>query len=98
MGWLRRRKGGGLPDCREVGRVLQSYLDGELDESTARRIGAHLELCQRCGLEAATYLEIRRCLERRARTLPDDSLERLRTFATRLTRSGLDRRGRSSPT
>lgn len=77
--------------------MLQSYLDAELDERAARRVGPHLERCRRCRLEAATYLEIRRCLERRARPLPEDSLERLRTFANRLA-GGPERRRRSSPT
>ena len=96
-GWLHRRRRAGQPDCREVARVLQSYLDGELDVDAARRITAHLELCRRCGLEAATYLEIRRCLERRAPSLPAASLERLRDFAGRISGGRADAGGASPP-
>lgn len=45
--------------CRYVMRVLQSYLDGEVDARTADIVAAHLEECRRCGLEAATYEAIK---------------------------------------
>lgn len=89
MRWLRRRREAPL-DCREVARVLESYLDADLDDAIASRIAEHLEQCRRCGLEAATYLEIRRCLIGRTPALTDESLARLRDFADRL-RAGGDR-------
>lgn len=45
--------------CRRVARVLQSYLDGEVDPPTAQAVEEHLEECRRCGLEASTYLAIK---------------------------------------
>jgi len=45
--------------CRRVARVLQSYLDGEMDPPTAKAVTEHLEECRRCGLEASTYTAIR---------------------------------------
>ena len=75
-------------NCHQVGRRLQRYLDGELDELTARRIMRHLEDCRRCGMEAATYTEIKASLARRGEQLPDDTLARLRSFGEHLIEEG----------
>ena len=84
---LRRR-----PDrpmsCRQVGRLLQRYLDSDLDEVTARRITRHLEDCRRCGLEAAVYTEIKSTLAQRGAVLPAAILARLRDFGEQLAREG----------
>lgn len=70
-------------NCLQVARLLQSYLDGETDEVTARRVAAHLEDCRRCGLEASAYEEIRGALSRRGR--PDaQAVARLRAFGEAL--------------
>ncbi|MFH9071369.1 anti-sigma factor family protein [Streptomyces alboflavus] len=70
-------------NCLQVARVLQSYLDGETDEVTARRVAAHLEDCRRCGLEATLYEEIKNALARRQQ--PDElTLHRLRDFGAAL--------------
>lgn len=69
--------------CLRVGRLLQSYLDGETDEVTARRVAAHVKDCRRCGLEASVYEEIHRALSRRAE--PDTgAVDRLRAFGASL--------------
>ncbi|MBM9506244.1 zf-HC2 domain-containing protein [Streptomyces sp. KK5PA1] len=63
-------------NCLRVQRVLQSYLDGETDAATVRRVEAHLEDCRRCGLEAAVHREIKAAFTRRE--APDrDAVERL---------------------
>lgn len=72
-------------DCLEVARVLQSYLDGETDEITARRVAAHLEDCRRCGLEVELYREIKRAITRRA-ALDSEAVARLRAFGEALLR------------
>jgi anti-sigma factor RsiW len=74
--------------CRQVGRLLQRYLDEDLDEVAARRIMHHLEDCRRCGLEAAAYTEIKATLARRGAQLPAGMLARLREFGERLAREG----------
>ncbi len=71
--------------CREVARVLQSYLDGQVDDLTAQRVARHLEACRRCGLEARIYQEIKLSLSRRAPDIDTHSIARLRDFAARLT-------------
>jgi anti-sigma factor RsiW len=69
-------------------RRLQRYLDGDLDDLTARRIVRHLEDCRRCGLEAAAYTEIKASLARRATDIPDAAVTRLRAFGERLVHEG----------
>lgn len=69
--------------CRQVGRLLQSHLDGELDEVDSQRVAHHLEDCLRCGLEAETYQALRAALERRAPVDPE-RLARLQDFGARL--------------
>lgn len=73
-----------MASCQQVGRLLHSYLDGEIDDLTARRVARHLELCRRCGLEASTYTEIKSALARRGMPVPDDAHERLKQFAEQL--------------
>ena len=82
-----------MASCMQVMRVLQSYLDGQTDEVTARRVSRHLEACRRCGLEAATYREIKAALARRADPLDSASLERLRDFGSSLARAGPEDNG-----
>ncbi|WP_217247259.1 anti-sigma factor [Streptomyces sp. AC602_WCS936] len=70
-------------NCLQAARVLQSYLDGETDEVTARRVAVHLADCRRCGLEASVYREIHNALARAAE--PDSgAVERLRAFGASL--------------
>ena len=83
-GWIRRWRLGGEASCTEVAAVLQSYLDGQVDDVTARRVSRHLEHCRRCGLEAETYEAIKDAIARRGRDVDHEALERLRAFAERL--------------
>lgn len=70
--------------CMQVMRVLQSYLDGQTDEVTARRVANHLEACRRCGLESATYREIKAALARKAAQPDRAAVARLRAFGVAL--------------
>jgi anti-sigma factor RsiW len=74
-----------MASCMQVMRVLQSYLDGHTDEVTARRVANHLDACRRCGLEAATYREIKASLARRAAPPDEAAVDRLRAFGAALT-------------
>ncbi len=78
--WIRRRRNDREASCAEVAAVLQEYLDGEIDDLTARRIRRHLDHCRRCGLEAETYEAIKDALARRGRHVDVASLERLKAF------------------
>ena len=86
-GWIRRR-GESDANCMQVARVLQSYLDGETDDLTARRVSRHLENCRRCGLAAETYDAIKDAIARRASSVDADALARLREFSDRLAEEG----------
>jgi len=70
--------------CPEVGRLLQRYLDGEIDEVKAQRIARHLEDCRRCGMKAETYAAIKRSLREHRPEVPADAVERLRAFGQQL--------------
>jgi anti-sigma factor RsiW len=78
-----RREHTELP-CSEVGRLLQAYLDRELEEQVLDAIARHLEDCRRCGLEVEAYDGIKRALRRGGMTNEDASLLRLRSFAADL--------------
>lgn len=90
---LRRMTGGRWPEiragerlsCPEVGRLLQRFLDDELDrEHDIESLAAHLEECKRCGLEADTYQKIKSALEQRRIDVAPESVARLREFGEHL--------------
>jgi hypothetical protein len=84
MLWVRRRlRPEARARCAEVARWLQPYLDDEVDARTLRLVGAHLEVCRRCGLEAETYRALKEALARRSDP-PAEPLARLRSFADHL--------------
>jgi anti-sigma factor RsiW len=76
--------------CHQVGEVLQTYLDRELDDGTAAKVAAHLEDCRRCGLELETYEALKASLQRGPAGLADDPVTRLRAFGERLARGEID--------
>lgn len=83
---LFRRSPPSRSECHRIGRLLQRYLDSELDVDSACTVLIHLEECKRCGLEAASYREIKQSLRRTGR--PDqETASRLRKFAEGLTTS-----------
>ncbi len=74
--------------CMETARELQAYLDGDLDQLTARRLARHLELCRKCGLEEATYRAIKASLARRGeQVVEQETIDRLYAFGTELLES-----------
>jgi len=76
--------------CHQVGQVLQTYLDDELDEDAARKVVAHLEDCRRCGLEVEIYEALLASLRRDPAGLADEPVHRLRVFGERLARGEID--------
>jgi len=86
--WAARRSARYAVTCGEIAQVLQTYLDGQVDEISAFRVARHLEACRRCGLEADTYLAIKEALARRVTDLDEGALARLRAFGSRLAEEG----------
>lgn len=76
--------------CHQVGQVLQTYLDEELDGATAAKVAAHLEDCRRCGLERETYEALKASLLKVPGDLGEAPVARLREFGERLARGELD--------
>lgn len=70
--------------CIAVTRVLQAYLDGEVDELTARQVCAHLDHCRRCGMGADTYRAIKAAIARNGPGWDDETRRRLADFARRV--------------
>lgn len=66
--------------CREVRRILQSFLDGELTPADAERVEEHLQACRRCGLDAETYRHVKQVVSGLRRDVDPEALERLETF------------------
>ncbi|MEZ5263512.1 MAG: anti-sigma factor [Acidimicrobiia bacterium] len=84
MRWPWRRRPDEL-DCATVGKLLQRYLDGELDDVRAAQLSAHLEDCVRCGLEADAYERLKASLAAKGTVADGDpALARLRLFAASL--------------
>lgn len=78
--------------CLHVRRVVQTYLDGELDEQTASVVAEHLDECRRCGMEADTYRAITAAIARSATRAQPAAVERLRRLGEELARgAGSDR-------
>jgi|AntRauTorckE6833_2_1112554.scaffolds.fasta_scaffold72353_2 predicted anti-sigma-YlaC factor YlaD len=79
-----------MPDCERVRKVLQSYLDGELDDRHARTVAAHLEHCDRCGIERDVYEQVKSSLQDLRQPPDPEALARLQGFAATLRRVAPD--------
>ena len=77
-----RRKGGSR--CIEIGRQIQSYLDGGLDPTTAAKVSSHLDACRRCGLTAQDYRRLKLALAETSARMPSEPLQRLQALAADL--------------
>lgn len=81
------RKKGGVT-CLQVARILQRYLDDQLDEGAAAQVADHLDECRRCGLDAESYRKVKVALAGRSRPPTPDQVERLTSFVADLTSEG----------
>ena len=77
-----RRKGGAR--CVQIGRQIQTYLDGGLDASAAAKVSDHLDACRRCGLTADDYRRLKLALAETTAPMPAEPLQRLRALAAEL--------------
>ena len=70
--------------CVQVAKILQRYLDEELDASHRAMVAGHLSACRRCGLDEKSFREIKSALARRREDVPVEPIDRLRKFAADL--------------
>lgn len=80
--WITRLfgRGGASLSCEEVLEVLQSYLDGETDAATARRVSEHLHECKDCTWESSIYERIKESLATPPDHVEPEILDRLEGF------------------
>lgn len=79
--WAQRARNERRRQCLETSRLLQRYLDRDLDPSELAAFERHLEGCRQCSLETRTYLEIKDVLAGRRRNQDCAAASRLREFA-----------------
>jgi anti-sigma factor RsiW len=70
--------------CRQVGRLLQSYLDDELHDTRVVLVADHLDACLRCGLDASSYRWLKAQLAGLASSEDVRQLARVRVFVDAL--------------
>jgi anti-sigma factor RsiW len=70
--------------CREVKRVINAWIDGEVEEDFAEKIADHLEDCRRCGLAVDIYGRIKESLKSHPPEIDDEAIARLREFGRSL--------------
>lgn len=83
---MRRLRRQGL-NCRQVGRLLQTYLDGAVPDASAVLVANHLDDCRRCGLEVDIYRYLIRSLAQARGPENPGQLARLQDFADALATS-----------
>ncbi len=71
--------------CRQVGRVLQAHLDGELPADASADVAAHLEACRRCGMAVEDFLAMSAALSTLAEELDPGVRQRLEALLDQLT-------------
>jgi len=71
--------------CRQVRRMLQAFLDGEVDPVDGEVVAAHLESCSRCQVEAEIQQLVIAALRRLRPDLDLAAYTRLATVAEQLT-------------
>lgn len=72
--------------CADVLEVLQSYVDGEIDDAEARQVLAHLDGCDPCDHESVVYRRIKVSLRKRATPIDPEIMSALTQFSNRVAR------------
>ena len=72
------------PSCEEIMEVLQSYLDGETDVETAKKVAGHLAECTKCDRESQVYQKIKDSLANRRKPVDPEIMGALHRFGDEL--------------
>ncbi len=71
--------------CGHLRRWLQVFLDDEIhDRRTVMRLAEHLDLCEKCTLEAQNFAQLKDCLRNLQPPADPIAVERLQSFLTTL--------------
>lgn len=74
-----------MTSCAKAIKLLQSALDGELDQHTLARVNRHMAACKKCGMHVRTYEAIKTSIATQgAAPLPADVIADLQEFARNL--------------
>ncbi len=85
--FLRRRS---VMSCEEIMEVLQGYLDGEVDEETAKKVASHLHKCAHCAPEADLYSRIKESLASKQLVVDPDVMADLHAYGRRVANGEID--------
>lgn len=76
--------------CEQIMEVLQGYLDGQVDENTARRVAAHLDKCELCGPEADLFVRIKDRLAHSQQAVDPEVLASLHSYGQRVAQGDIE--------
>lgn len=76
--------------CNEIMEVLQGYLDGEVDEETAKKVSSHLAKCDRCAPEANLYSRIKESLASKHLAVDAEVMADLHAYGRRVANGEID--------
>ena len=65
--------------CERVLELLNEYIDGELNESDAEFVRAHIEICPECKKVYSDLLEVERLFDEASEEVPDGFLDSVMT-------------------
>ena len=83
--WVKAFGSKDMTSCAKAMKLLQSALDGELDQHTLERVNRHLVACKKCGMHARTYEAIKTSIATQgAKPLPATVIADLEEFARNL--------------
>jgi len=77
---------GGM-SCRKALKLMQSYLDGEVEEKLALKVAKHLNACKDCDEESLVYKKIKASLANRPPHVSQDIIDSLTDFTQNLSKS-----------
>ena len=83
--WVKTFGNKDMTSCAKAMKLLQSAIDGELDQHTLGRVNRHMAACKKCGMHARTYEAIKTSIATQGATpLPADIITDLEAFARNL--------------
>lgn len=73
--------------CRKAMKVMQAYLDGEVEENVAKKVAKHLNACEDCDKESLVFKKIKASLANRPENVNQEILNSLSAFTQDLVKN-----------